>query len=56
MFVNTLQKINNFLYEKLGFNNLILKLQIYINTQRAKKDVPDETQIIAYDGEQPYTQ
>lgn len=48
-FLDLLQKINNMLYNVLGLNDLTLELQVYINTQRNKRDIHDPTEVVYVD-------
>lgn len=56
MLLDTLQKINNFLYNKFGLKNFVLNLQLYINKKRAEKDKPDKKQFTTYDNGQIFSQ
>lgn len=56
MFLDTLQKINNFLYRMFGLKNPVLSLQLYINKKRAQQNKPDKKQFTTYDNEQLFSQ
>ena len=48
-YLNFLQKINNFLFSIFGLNDITLEFQVWINTKRCEKDVPDPSEIIYVD-------
>ena len=54
--LDTLQKINNFLYDMFGLKNFVLKFQIYINTKRAEQNKPDTTKFIIKDEGEIFSQ
>lgn len=56
MFLDTLQKINNFLYNAFGLKNFVLDLQLYINAKRAEQDKPDKTKFTTNDNGQIFSQ
>ena len=36
--LDKLQRMNDFLYDHMGLNNITLDLQVFINSRRFKKD------------------
>lgn len=45
-YLDTLQKINDFLYQVLGDNKIVINLQVYINGKRFELDEVDVKEII----------
>lgn len=54
--LDTLQKINNFLYNTFGLKGFILNFQLYINAKRSEQDKPDKTKFITEDDGQIFSQ
>lgn len=51
-YLDILQKINNTLYSKTGLNSITLKLQVWINTERSRKNIHDPKEVICIDENQ----
>lgn len=45
-YLDILQKINDFLYQVLGDNKIVINLQVYINGKRFELDEVDVKEII----------
>ena len=55
-FVEAIQEICNNIYEKTGFTDEILDLQVYINQLRAEYDITDPREIIHTDNGRGFVQ
>lgn len=55
-YLQEIQNLTNKIYEKTGYNNTILNLQVQINQLRNELDIPDPDMIINSDNKGTYVQ
>ena len=54
--IEILQEYSNDLYEQYGFSDLLLELQIYINSIRHEYNIPDFREICNVDDDKSFVQ